>query len=147
MSRGRPCPEVITLSSVPRSCIAPRSFGYTRKHFRPPCCDGSPRRSIALGAHDHVTQGIARVAEEVAEFYELPTTGAGTAATFIAIFKLLLRLARCSPEIALESRRAVSKRVSGFYLRGCTRRNEGRGLPTLAVGNFNSTRRQPVRWN
>jgi hypothetical protein len=45
-------------------------------------------------------QAIERVAEEVVNFYELPSTPAGVAATFVSVYRLFLRLTKCSPEIA-----------------------------------------------
>jgi hypothetical protein len=47
-------------------------------------------------------QAIERVADKVMAFYELPTTPCGVAATFVEIYRLILRLLKCPPAIAFE---------------------------------------------
>ncbi len=47
-------------------------------------------------------RSIERAAGAVAEFYEAPTTPVGIASTFVSIYRLLLGLLKCPPEIAFE---------------------------------------------
>jgi len=94
-------------------------------------------------------QAIEQVAEKVVAFYESPYTGAGTAATFVSIYRLFLRLMKCSPEIAF----AVTSHVFTVEFRAficAVARGEMKGVDLPYAGRWQLARPDPddfAAWN